>query len=676
MNKDLQKKLMHLKVQQSDGEGELSADGASGERLSIPSYLQKFENSQGHGVWTSQGATDASENDVATDPDLTPAPTPRLKSTARNRAIKWLQGLAVVDFDKDFGQKVEYIFPDDCLTIVQKQRIAFLSFPESNTSLMGDTTYFFRLSMDGAIADISDRSTSLRQSATETGSAPELNPVLDGESPKPRTSRREFIHGCCLFRQEKDDNTVRGYMQKSVVALSMKPIYGLLRKAVEILAPAYFVTGETALETAYHEISSWPTPVDDSYLTLHLLGEVMEVHMPDSLELPHCPETARIDRHTNATRRADLIDIGEDDINIFTALKPVLPHLWQLFELMMLGEPILVFARSPATCSRAVIALTEIIRPMRFRGDYRPYFTVHDPDFHAFANAKMTVPKETVLGVNNPGFVQSFAHWPHIVFLDDMTHKSKAQSPGRIQMPGFLGQQNRKVFLSDHKSYLTPDKQLLAKLSGAPEGLQGQIANDNIIRNHFINLTSKFLIPVESHLVGLMPLKKHIVPWKSCPELKKLDRSAMLRNMDGTTIDIKGDWKTFYARFLAGQPFVRWYKRRRRQYKEFLREAHQRSILEPEIIEWAKEKHELEIVDLLLKVRQMRPYFYEVEDREKLEEQSNALIAMLPEDLKASLDEHVEDAANNFPPYIRRKISDLQSASGSAENVNSTEGVQ
>lgn len=52
-----------------------------------------------------------------------------------------------------------------------------------------------------------------------------------------------------------------------------------------------------------------------------------------------------------------------------------LESMWILWELMVIGEPILVVGDTPKGASDAVFALIELIKPIPFGGDFRPYFT-------------------------------------------------------------------------------------------------------------------------------------------------------------------------------------------------------------------------------------------------------------------------------------------------------------
>jgi hypothetical protein len=89
--------------------------------------------------------------------------------------------------------------------------------------------------------------------------------------------------------------------------------------------------------------------------------------------------------------------------------------------------------------SQAVWWLRDLIRPVRYLGDFlicalnilnpsllirlaqiplagdiRPYFTIHDKD-HSFLVNKAPPKAGLVIGVTNPFFEKSCAHWPHVL---------------------------------------------------------------------------------------------------------------------------------------------------------------------------------------------------------------------------------------------------------------------
>lgn len=58
-------------------------------------------------------------------------------------------------------------------------------------------------------------------------------------------------------------------------------------------------------------------------------------------------------------------------------------HLWSLWEAMVLGERVLVLAPDPTRASAAVAGLLDLLCPLPYASDYRPFLTVQDPVFEA-----------------------------------------------------------------------------------------------------------------------------------------------------------------------------------------------------------------------------------------------------------------------------------------------------
>ena len=59
------------------------------------------------------------------------------------------------------------------------------------------------------------------------------------------------------------------------------------------------------------------------------------------------------------------------------------------------------------------LGLVELIKPIPFGGDFRPYFTIQDKDNSRFKSK--IIPNGVIMGVTNPLFQQLLGHWPHIL---------------------------------------------------------------------------------------------------------------------------------------------------------------------------------------------------------------------------------------------------------------------
>jgi hypothetical protein len=88
---------------------------------------------------------------------------------------------------------------------------------------------------------------------------------------------------------------------------------------------------------------------------------------------------------------------------------------------------------SPAHVSDAVFGLMQMISPLLYAGDFRPFFTIHDTEFKDFASPESLASR--LVGVTNPFFVKAFGHWPSRVTLHEERRGpgvSRAQSVDAI----------------------------------------------------------------------------------------------------------------------------------------------------------------------------------------------------------------------------------------------------
>eukprot|EP00818_Percolomonas_sp_WS_P003255 CAMPEP_0117445314 /NCGR_PEP_ID=MMETSP0759-20121206/5726_1 /TAXON_ID=63605 /ORGANISM="Percolomonas cosmopolitus, Strain WS" /LENGTH=806 /DNA_ID=CAMNT_0005237475 /DNA_START=29 /DNA_END=2449 /DNA_ORIENTATION=+ len=106
--------------------------------------------------------------------------------------------------------------------------------------------------------------------------------------------------------------------------------------------------------------------------------------------------------------------IFQKEVNIFRTFRNQLDQLIHLWELVMVGDPILVLSPSPTQCCEAVLGLVSLIAPIFYAGDFRPYFTVHNAEYKVFASMGSHHGFESViLGVTNPFFIKAYEAWPN-----------------------------------------------------------------------------------------------------------------------------------------------------------------------------------------------------------------------------------------------------------------------
>ena len=189
-----------------------------------------------------------------------------------DRLQNWLYGIAVVTFDLELGQSIELLLPKHCkLTEKEKSNLSYLSFPDTNSTSLGDFQYHFRISHE-----------SPHLSAFYQYYNSIVPPALQVE--------QNSLFGYVNFRQIRDKTIKRGFFQKSFVILSKLPFISLFSTVVHQLAINYFQYGLTSLESCCHWIDyQWPDPEPGKTLLLPLLDNVLQVRIPTHGDKPFSP---------------------------------------------------------------------------------------------------------------------------------------------------------------------------------------------------------------------------------------------------------------------------------------------------------------------------------------------------------------------------------------------------
>uniref|UniRef100_A0A8D2LUD8 DENN domain containing 6B n=1 Tax=Varanus komodoensis TaxID=61221 RepID=A0A8D2LUD8_VARKO len=325
----------------------------------------------------------------------------------------------------------------------------------------------------------------------------------------------------------------------------------------------------------------------------------------------------------------------------------VLIHVQTLWELMLLGEPVVVMAPSPAASSEMVLALTSCLAPLKYCCDYRPYFTIHDSEFKEYTT-RTQAPPRVVLGVTNPFFVKMLQHWPHVLRLGDLKMAGDLPKQVKMKKPAKLKSLEAKPGLyTSYKTYLQKDKTLIKRLLKGIHKKRSSEALSALLRCHLLELTQSFIIPLEQYLASLMPLRRTISPWKNPPQIRPFHQEDFLKTLEHAgpqlTCMLKGDWMGLYRRFFRSPNFDGWYRQRHREMVRKLEALHLEAICEANIRAWMKDKSEVEVVDLILKLREelmrARCHLLPVKEEtlQRVDQYITTIVGSLPEDLQAVL---------------------------------------
>lgn len=369
---------------------------------------------------------------------------------ANGKMKNMLTAICSVRFHLTEGQKVEAIYPENALNEAEIAAVKFSSFPDSMSfelttpNSIKDTSFSFRIPRLP-----SDTSTKISKRHSD--------PIL------------EFLHGFVFCRQRQDERLQRGGEQRAIVVLSPLPLSSLLKPLSQYSGPLCLSQGAHALRAVYEEVATNWSPLLEwgSSVDLPLGHAVLRVDLPDLASLP-IDSAQAVAHFTGASSAADVlaeeldVDTGSPmcllprakgqqalaaglftDADIFTPFAGQMKNMWALWEILLLGEPLLVASPTTPGCSNACAALASLLAPLPYSSDYRPYITIHDPAFGPFASGSMPTTSLTsisslhgadkdqnttaaaasnaetslpsLLGVTNPFIIKSLAHWPNIL---------------------------------------------------------------------------------------------------------------------------------------------------------------------------------------------------------------------------------------------------------------------
>nr|XP_033782665.1 protein DENND6A [Geotrypetes seraphini] len=548
-----------------------------------------------------------------------------------DRFSAWLHCICVVGFDLELGQAVEVLYPTHSkLTDKEKSNICYLSFPDSNSGCLGDTQFCFRF----------------RQSSGRKISLHCLMDQFDKDLPIYLKKDPAYYYGYVYFRQVRDKTLKRGYFQKSLVMISKLPYIKFFQTVLKKIAPEYFEKSDPCLEAACSDIDRWPAPCPGAMLNLPIMGVVIKVRIPTRHDKPGTT-TQLIETTPQADVHISVSLPTIHEVDLFRCFSPVFLHIQMLWELVLLGEPLVVMAPSPSESSETVLALVSCISPLKYCSDFRPYFTIHDTEFKEYTT-RTQAPPPVILGVTNPFFAKTLQHWPHIIRIGDI--KLAGEVPKQVKVKKLKNLKtldSKPGVYSSYKPFLNRDEEIIKQLQKGIQQKRPAEAQNVILRRYFLELTQSFIIPLERYVASLMPLQKSILPWKSPPQLKCFSQDEFMKTLEKTgpqlTSRLKGDWMGLYRHFLKSSNFDGWFRTRWKEMTRKLEALHLEALCDEDLLLWIEKHTEVEAVDLVLKLKNklmsavgehlpVKP-----DTMPRLQMHIDSIISALPEDLQGIL---------------------------------------
>ncbi|KAH9609546.1 hypothetical protein KSS87_001347 [Heliosperma pusillum] len=625
---------------------------------------------------------------------------------------RWIAAFCVIRFDLEQGQVIEECYPPGCLNQDEELETAFSSFPDSvsqhhNRSSIHDCIFFFRFRRRG---DVQQANVPSREINGDKDKGRDRD--VSGDSSNVEVFRMKngrnydgcrYLYGFVFNRQRHDERLRRGGEQKSVVILSHNPYSSVFRPLLQIMGPLFFDIGKKALEHIASYVSTWPAPIPGKLMELPIGNATLKAELPPSYSLPLGGNTLLEDSGslmipslaTNQSIPHGLFH----DADLFGIFRGILLQLWVLWELVLIGEPILIFAPTPPQCCEAVAALVSLVAPLLCSIDFRPYFTIHNPDFaHLNSLQDSDIFPPMILGVTNLFFLKALRNLPHVVSVGSpIATSSRASvamrssavraggqseglgiqqlslrrfSPSSLLNAVKLRREGPLCLMTEHKEAIwttyaattKPDTSILNRLidAGASPRVEESmsVVNNEILRRHFLELTTNFLSPFSPYFKITTP-SEGSSPFIDPPPLPPFTAEDFLSSLadrgPGKFLSkrMRSNWLYLYRRFLKGNNFKPWFTRRRlvaeQEQHRFWKQARLKADIQP----FLSKMSEIEVVDSFNAIERHLGELQQsgmngedsLKNRKKLQGDLKAVFDVLPKDMQQLLLMNPERAA-------------------------------
>ncbi|OCK81219.1 hypothetical protein K432DRAFT_296062 [Lepidopterella palustris CBS 459.81] len=396
----------------------------------------------------------------------------------------WAVAFIVCNFNVDVGPEIEVIHPNAQFSPSDLSAICFNSFPErQDTETAEDLTFHFTIDNN--------------------------SPDVSLGSPCPPYGSATTFYGCCVFRQEFDHSMKRSFNQRTLVLISNHEFPAFFLYILKQMTFSGVIGDPTALEAAYTQMLTWPAPSLGRH-RLPFMGSLITLEIAPH---PAFPLQGLAPSSSAAPNGVPASIYAYQPLGSWDDILPYLPSLSDLdvvYEKLLLGESVIALAKSPQVCSEAVSALVDLIRPIPYAGNVRPYMTMQS-EFRSIGIDGGT-PRPFIIGITNPfllkrvlGATESNERSrPHVLYLPDSEgrvpikrhHSLHHRNQTGFDMPGGIDPQlppTKRSIKSDSTFMENIDMMLRAGTSTKNE-------IGSLVRRHFAELTAQYLAPVNRYL--------------------------------------------------------------------------------------------------------------------------------------------------------------------------------
>ncbi|KAL0288252.1 UNVERIFIED_CONTAM: protein DENND6A [Sesamum angustifolium] len=533
---------------------------------------------------------------------------PELASEVDEKSLQqWVVAFCIIRFDLEQGQLIEECYPPGSLTQSEELEVSFSSFPDSvsqnhNRSSIHDCIFFFRIKRHNAPDSLNIKPSEIVEEDNEISSQKPISEAVQGSKCQNNYDSR-FLYGFVFNRQRHDERLKRGGEQKSVVILSHSPYTSVFRPLLQIMGPLYFDIGNKALNYIAAYVSKWPVPVPGQQVELPIGNASLKVNLPPSHSLPSDNGFFEDSASSLAPLLPSNLSIPQGlfhDSDLFGTFRGLLMQLWKLWELLLVEFAILNSLQEGSSFPPMILGVTNLFFLKALRN--MPHIvSVGSPMSNS---SRFTVGSKGLPG-GIPGQNEGFSI-QHLSFRKFTPANFLNAVKLRRDGPLCLMTEHKEAVWTNYAAVTKPDTSILNRLIDA--GLSPRVeesmsvVNNDILRRHFLELTTNFLAPFGPYFRANTPSDASS-PFADPPPLPSFNAEEFLTSLSargpGKFLQkrMRSNWMDLYRRFLNGHNFRPWFQRKRAVAEQEQYKLWRQARVKTNIHQLICTMSELEIVD-------------------------------------------------------------------------------
>ncbi|KAJ6248657.1 protein dennd6b-like [Anaeramoeba flamelloides] len=301
------------------------------------------------------------------------------------------------------------------------------------------------------------------------------------------------------------------------------------------------------------------------------------------------------------------------DLDIASLLSSSFNEFWKLWQLVITGEPIVVFSPQPEICSQVVRVLSSLIYPFQYQGLVVPYFTKYDSNWNKISSIDFSPqsdlpnhhPKKKNIIIGTTDYElgsNELYYWPNHLFVG-LPEKEieKKKKRDRVKEGLFM----------DSESIVLVHKKMLKWLNKYQKNVvidQEYAQKTYAVRDYFFSFTNDFITPLENYINTLLPNFSTFEPFYSRIVLQGFNENEFIKNFvdDQKNNPFEkhevSDCEQLYRKFIHTKTFQVWYKKKRDMCSEVFWKFWRKSVVHLEVGELFKEGDDPEKINLFMRL--------------------------------------------------------------------------